>query len=50
MVALEKAGLPSLAIAVRSFARAYQSCEDGWGQPTSPFVAIAHATTARDTT
>ena len=47
MVALEKAGIPSLGIVARSFARAYQSCVDGWGQPTSPFVTIANATTAQ---
>ncbi|MDA0263391.1 MAG: hypothetical protein O3A93_14010 [Chloroflexi bacterium] len=47
MVAVEKAGIPAVAIAARSFARAWQSCVDGWGQPTVAFVTIPHATTGQ---
>ena len=47
MVAAEKAGIPAVAIACRSFARAWQSCVDGWGQPNTAFVAIPHATTGQ---
>ena len=47
MVAVEKAGVPAVAIATRSFARAWQSCVDGWGQPSTAFVTIPHATTGQ---
>ena len=47
MVAIEKAGIPAVAIAARSFARAWQSCVDGWGQPSTAFVTIPHATTGQ---
>ena len=47
MVAVEKAGVPAVAIAPRSFARAWQSCVDGWGQPNASFVTIPHATTGQ---
>ena len=47
MVAVEKAGIPAVGIAARSFARAWQSCVDGWGQPTTAFVTIPHATTGQ---
>ena len=47
MVAMEKAGVPAVAIAARSFARAWQSCVDGWGQPSTAFVTIPHATTGQ---
>ena len=47
MVAVEKAGVPAVAIAARSFARAWQSCVDGWGQPNTSFVTIPHATTGQ---
>ena len=47
MVAMEKAGVPVVGIAARSFARAWQSCVDGWGQPSTAFVTIPHATTGQ---
>ena len=47
MVAVEKAGVPAVAIAARSFARAWRSCVDGWGQPSAAFVTIPHATTGQ---
>ena len=47
MVAMEKSGVPAVGIAARSFARAWQSCVDGWGQPGTAFVAIPHATTGQ---
>ncbi len=47
MVAMEKAGIPTVAIAAQSFARAWQSCVDGWGQPTAAYVVIPHATTGQ---
>ena len=47
MVAMEKAGIPAVAIAAQSFARAWQSCVDGWGQPTTAYVIIPHATTGQ---
>ena len=47
MVAMEKAGVPVVGIAARSFARAWQSCVDGWGQPGTAFVTIPHATTGQ---
>jgi hypothetical protein len=47
MVALEKAGIPAVGIVARSFVRAWQSCVDGWGQPSAAFVTIPHATTGQ---
>ena len=47
MVAMEKAGIPAVAVAAQSFARAWQACVDGWGQPTAAFVTIPHATTGQ---
>ena len=47
MVAMEKAGIPAVGIAARSFARAWQSCVDGWGQPATAFVTIPHACTGQ---
>ena len=47
MVAMEKAGVPAVGIAARSFARAWQSCVDGWGQPAAAFVTIPHACTGQ---
>ena len=47
MVAMEKAGVPVVGIAAQSFARAWQSCVDGWGQPNTAFVTIPHATTGQ---
>ena len=47
MVAMEKAGIPSVGIAARSFARAWQACVDGWGQPATAFVTIPHACTGQ---
>ena len=47
MVAVEKAGISAVGIAARSFARAWQSCVDGWGQPSTAFVTIPHATTGQ---
>ena len=47
MVAMEKAGVPVVGIAARSFARAWQSCVDGWGQPSTAFVTIPHATSGQ---
>ena len=47
MVALEKAGIPVVGIVARSFVRAWQSCVDGWGQPSTAFVIIPHATTGQ---
>jgi hypothetical protein len=47
MVAVEKAGIPAIGIAAQSFARAWQSCVDGWGQPSTAFVTIPHATTGQ---
>jgi hypothetical protein len=47
MVALEKAGIPAVGIVARSFVRAWQSCVDGWGQPSTAFVVIPHATTGQ---
>ena len=47
MVAVENAGIPAVGIAARSFARAWQSCVDGWGQPNTAFVTIPHATTGQ---
>jgi hypothetical protein len=47
MVALERAGIPVVGIVARSFVRAWQSCVDGWGQPSTAFVTIPHATTGQ---
>ena len=47
MVALEKAGIPAVGIVARSFVRAWQSCVEGWGQPSTAFVTIPHATTGQ---
>ena len=47
MVALEKSGIPAVGIVARSFVRAWQSCVDGWGQPSTAFVTIPHATTGQ---
>jgi hypothetical protein len=47
MVALERAGVPAVGIVARSFVRAWQSCVDGWGQPSTAFVTIPHATTGQ---
>ena len=47
MVAMEKAGVPAVAIAAQSFARAWQSCVDGWGQPNTAYVIIPHSTTGQ---
>lgn len=47
MVALEKAGVPVVGIVARSFVRAWQSCVEGWGQPSTAFVVIPHATTGQ---
>jgi hypothetical protein len=44
---MEKAGIPAVGIAARSFARAWQSCVDGWGQPATAFVTIPHACTGQ---
>lgn len=47
MVAVERAGIPAVGIVARSFVRAWQSCADGWGQPSTAFVTIPHATTGQ---
>ncbi|MDH3599130.1 MAG: hypothetical protein OEU26_05760 [Candidatus Tectomicrobia bacterium] len=47
MVAIEKAGIPALGIVARSFIKAWQSCTDGWGQPSMAFITIPHATTGQ---
>ncbi len=47
MVAVERAGIPAVAIVARSFELAWQSCVDGWGQPSTAFVTIPHATTGQ---
>jgi hypothetical protein len=47
MVAIEKSGIPALGIVARSFIKAWQSCVDGWGQPSTAFVTIPHATTGQ---
>src|ERR687891_106944 len=49
MVALERAGIPAVGIVARSFVRAWQSCVEGWGQPSTAFVTIPHATTGQQT-
>ena len=47
MVAVEKAGLPAVGIVARDFVRAWQSCVEGWGQPSTAFITIPHATTGQ---
>jgi hypothetical protein len=47
MVAVEKAGIPAVGIVARSFVQAWQACVDGWGQPSTAFVTIPHATTGQ---
>ena len=47
MVAIEKAGIPAVGIVARSFIRAWQACVEGWGQPSTAFVTIPHATTGQ---
>ena len=47
MVAMERAGIPAVGIAAQSFARSWQACVDGWGQPATAFVTIPHATTGQ---
>src|SRR5215813_5802095 len=47
MVAVEQAGIPAVGIVARDFARAWQSCVEGWGQPSTAFVTIPHATTGQ---
>lgn len=47
MVSLEKAGIPAVGIAAKSFVRAWQSCVAGWGQPYTGFAIIPHATTGQ---
>ncbi len=47
MVTLDQAGIPAISIVVRSFARAWQACVEGCGQPNTAFVIIPHATTGQ---
>jgi len=47
MVAIEKAGIPAVGIVAQDFVRAWQSCVEGWGQPSTAFVTIPHATTGQ---
>ena len=47
MVAMEKAGIPVVGIVARSFVQAWQACVEGWGQPSTAFVTIPHATTGQ---
>src|SRR5438445_3376218 len=47
MVAVETAGIPAVGIVARDFVRAWQSCVEGWGQPSTAFVTIPHATTGQ---
>src|SRR5512134_3589610 len=47
MVAIERAGMPAVGIVARSFVRAWQACVEGWGQPSTAFVTIPHATTGQ---
>src|SRR5919201_2605398 len=47
MVAIEKAGMPAVGIVARDFVRAWQSCVEGWGQPSTAFITIPHATTGQ---
>ncbi len=39
--------MPAVGIAARSFARAWQACVDGWGQPGTAYVTIPHACTGQ---
>tara|TARA_A100001037_G_scaffold141097_1_gene127912 strand:- start:6516 stop:7889 length:1374 start_codon:yes stop_codon:yes gene_type:complete len=48
MVTMEKAGIPAIGIAAKSFVKAWQSCVAGWGQPYTGFVTIPHATTGQE--
>ena len=36
-----------MGIVAQSFARSWQACVDGWGQPTTAYVVIPHATTGQ---
>src|SRR5436309_16141239 len=47
MVAVGKAVVPAVGIVARDFVRAWQSCVEGWGQPSTAFVTIPHATTGQ---
>ncbi|ETW95872.1 MAG: hypothetical protein ETSY1_28840 [Candidatus Entotheonella factor] len=47
MVAIERAGIPAVGIVARSFDLAWQSCTDGWGQPSTAFITIPHSTTGQ---
>src|SRR5207245_3428096 len=47
MDAVETAGIPAVGIVARDFVRAWQSCVEGWGQPSTAFVTIPHATTGQ---
>src|SRR4029077_13972579 len=47
MVAVEKAGIPAVGIVARSFIRVWQACGEGWGQPSTAFITIPHATTGQ---
>src|SRR5215470_5669722 len=47
MVAVEKASIPAVGIVARDFVRAWQSCVEGWDQPSTAFVTIPHATTGQ---
>ena len=47
MVTLEKAGVPAVGIAAKSFVKAWQSCVAGWGQPYTGYTIIPHATTGQ---
>ena len=47
MVAVEKAGVPAVGIVARSFVRAWQLCVKGWGQPSTSFAIIPHATSSQ---
>src|SRR4029453_6442524 len=47
MGSLWKGGIPAVGILPRRFLRAWQSCVDGWGQPSTAFVTIPHATTGQ---
>src|SRR5207249_4235797 len=38
---------PAVGIVARSFIRAWQACVEGWGQPSTAFVTIPHATTGQ---
>ena len=47
MVAVERAGIPAVGIVAQSFARSWRACVDGWGQPTTAYVVVPHATTGQ---